>query len=81
MRKPNVVQGVVMEPLKVVRAEVYPVPNLNRQDRLDLHQLWTKQGALKGDLLPAFPSGISSMAFLQNLRGDRDAGSGASWIR
>lgn len=62
----------------IVRAEVYPVPNL---DRLNLHQLWPKLGALEGDLLPVFPSGISSMSFLQNLRGDRDAGSETSWIR
>lgn len=65
-------------PLKIVRAEVYPVPNL---DRLSLHQLWIMLGALEGNLLPAFPSGISSICFLQNPRGDRDAGSEASWIR
>lgn len=71
-------RGCVTRPLKIVRAEVYPVPNL---DRLNLLQLWARQGALEGDLLPVFPPGISSMIFLQNLRGDRDAGPEASWIR
>lgn len=77
-KSPTSCRGWATKPLKIARAEVYPVPNL---DRPNLHQLWTKLVALEGDLLPVFPSGISQVCFLQNLRIDRDVGSEASWTR